>query len=45
MTGSAAMISQRVNIDLDAMPHLKAYINRLQARDGFQKAMAIEIGG
>lgn len=38
MTGSAAMTAYRIGVDLSAMPHLSAYIARLEARPAYQIA-------
>ena len=41
MTGSAAMSARTIGIDMSDMPHLSAYIARLEARPAYQTAAAL----
>ncbi|MEN0063124.1 MAG: glutathione S-transferase family protein [Myxococcota bacterium] len=41
ITGHACWTSQRMGVDVSEMPHLRAYIERLESRPGFQEALAL----
>ena len=40
MTGHACIVSKRLGADLSDKPNVSAYVDRLQARDAYQKAVA-----
>ena len=42
MTGSAVMTSTRVEVDMEALPNVRAYIERLTQREAFKRALEIE---
>ena len=41
MTGSAVMSARTIGVDMSQMPHLVAYIDRLEARPAHRKAAAL----
>jgi len=41
ITGHACLMSSRFGVDFSDMPNLQAYIDRLQARPAFEKALAL----
>lgn len=41
MTGSAVISAKGIGVEMDAMPHLRAYVDRLTARPAYQKAAAL----
>lgn len=41
ITGHACYVTERCGVDLDALPHARAYVDRLLAREAFQKALAL----
>mgnify|MGYP001801460161 FL=1 len=41
MTGSAAMSARDIGMDMSELPHLSAYIARLEARSAYQVAVAL----
>ena len=40
ITGHACLISQKFGVDMDPLPHIAAYNERLQARPALQKALS-----
>jgi len=41
ITGHACLMCEKFGVDFGPMPHLKAYVDRLQARPALQKALAL----
>ena len=41
ITGHACIVCERLGVDYSDMPHLKAYVGRLQERPALKKARAL----